>query len=93
MNDERLLRVLLAPHVSEKSTTAAEKANQAVFRVLPNATKDEIKAAVEKLFDVKVEGVQTVNMKGKAKRFGRLEGRSDSGKRNKQNTTNRNGHQ
>jgi large subunit ribosomal protein L23 len=81
MNQERLLKVLVAPHVSEKSTLAADSANQTVFRVLPDATKSEIKAAVEKLFEVKVARVQTVNMRGKAKRFGRLEGRRNHWKK------------
>ncbi len=68
MNPERLMNVLLAPHVTEKSTNAAEQANQVVFQVAPDATKAEIRAAVEMLFDVNVEGVQVVNVKGKTKR-------------------------
>ncbi|WP_293813617.1 50S ribosomal protein L23 [uncultured Aquitalea sp.] len=75
MNQERLLQVILAPVVSEKSTMVAEKAQQVVFRVATDATKPEIKAAVEMLFNVKVEGVSTVNVKGKVKRFGRTTGR------------------
>ncbi|MTD32957.1 50S ribosomal protein L23 [Paludibacterium denitrificans] len=75
MNQERLLQVILAPVVSEKSTMVAEKAEQVVFRVAGDATKPEIKAAVELLFNVKVEGVSTVNVKGKVKRFGRSFGR------------------
>jgi large subunit ribosomal protein L23 len=75
---ERLHQVILAPVVSEKSTRVAERGNQAVFRVLRTARKPEIKAAVEKLFGVKVEAVQTSNVKGKTRRFGRFEGvRSD----------------
>ncbi|MBO1254771.1 50S ribosomal protein L23 [Alteromonas sp. 5E99-2] len=70
MNEERLLKVLLAPHVSEKSTMAAENNNTVVFKVLKDANKAEIKAAVEKLFEVEVEGVRTVNIKGKTKRHG-----------------------
>jgi len=78
MNEERLLQVLLAPHVSEKATVAADSANQHVFRVATDATKSEVKAAVEKLFNVKVAKVQVVNVKGKSKRFGqRLGKRSD----------------
>jgi len=78
MNEERLLQVLLAPHVSEKATVAADSANQHVFRVATDATKLEVKAAVEKLFNVKVAKVQVVNVKGKSKRFGqRLGKRSD----------------
>lgn len=75
VNQERLYKVLLAPIVSEKSTFVGEKRNQVVFRVLPDATKPEIKAAVEMLFKVEVEGVQVLNTKGKAKRFGRFMGR------------------
>jgi large subunit ribosomal protein L23 len=75
MNQERLLQVILAPVVSEKSTFVAEKNQQVVFRVATDATKPEIKAAVELLFSVKVEGVSTVNVKGKVKRFGRSFGR------------------
>ncbi|MDH5518636.1 MAG: 50S ribosomal protein L23 [Gammaproteobacteria bacterium] len=78
MNEERLLQVLLAPHVSEKTTAAADAVNQHVFKVATNATKTEIKQAVEKLFNVKVSKVQVVNVKGKSKRFGqRLGKRSD----------------
>ncbi len=75
MNKERILKVLLAPHVSEKSTLAADRHRQFVFRVAPDATKPEIKRAVEDLFQVKVESVQVLNVKGKRKRFGMIEGR------------------
>ncbi len=75
MNQERLMKVLLAPHVSEKSATAAETAGQHVFRVLPDATKLEIKKAVELLFKVNVEGVRVLNSRGKVKRFGQRMGR------------------
>ncbi|KMJ52696.1 MULTISPECIES: 50S ribosomal protein L23 [Vogesella] len=75
MNQERLLQVILAPVVSEKSTMVAEKNQQVVFRVVANATKPEIKAAVELLFNVKVDGVSTLNVKGKSKRFGRFVGK------------------
>ena len=68
MNQERIYKVLLGPHVSEKSAMSAETGNQVVFRVLPSATKLEIKNAVEKLFKVDVVDVRTVNMKGKVKR-------------------------
>jgi len=75
---ERLHRIIVAPVVSEKSSRVAEKQNQAVFRVLRDARKPEIKAAVGRMFNVKVEGVRTLNVKGKSKRFGRFEGvRSD----------------
>lgn len=75
MNQERLLQVILAPVVSEKSTMVAEKGEQVVLRVATDATKTEIKAAVELLFNVKVAGVSTVNVKGKTKRFGRFTGK------------------
>ncbi len=75
MNQERLMKVLLAPIVSEKSTMVADKNAQVAFRVLQDATKPEIKAAVELLFKVEVESVQVLNTKGKSKRFGRFEGR------------------
>lgn len=75
MNAERLMQVLLAPIVTEKATFAAEKNNQIAFRVVADATKPEIKAAVELLFKVQVESVQVLNRKGKEKRFGRFVGR------------------
>lgn len=75
MNQERLMKVILAPVVSEKSNLLAEKRNQMTFKVLPNATKTEIKAAVELLFGVQVATVTTVTIKGKTKRFGRTLGR------------------
>ncbi len=74
-NPERLMQVIIAPQVSEKSTFVGEKLNQAVFRVMADATKPEIKAAVELMFKVEVNGVGVVNVKGKQKRFGRFEGR------------------
>lgn len=75
ISQERIYQVLLAPHISEKSTFVAERNNQVVFRVASDATKPEIKAAVEALFKVDVESVQVVNVKGKQKRFGRFNGR------------------
>jgi large subunit ribosomal protein L23 len=75
MNQERLMRVLVAPHVSEKSAIVGDASNQVVFKVAADATKSEIKAAVESLFSVTVEAVNVVNLKGKSKRFGRMEGR------------------
>ena len=75
MNQERLLKILLGPVMSEKSANAADASRQFVFRVAPDATKPEIAAAVEMLFDVNVERVQTINVKGKRKRFGRLAGK------------------
>ena len=76
-DEARLLKVLVAPIISEKATRAAEKSNQILFKVLRNASKPEIKAAVELMFKVEVESVQTVNQKGKVKRFGRSIGRRD----------------
>ena len=75
LQDQRLMQVLLAPTISEKSTFVGEKHNQVVFRVIQDATKPEIKAAVELLFKVKVRGVQVSNVKGKEKRFGKFMGR------------------
>jgi large subunit ribosomal protein L23 len=76
-DEGRLATVLVAPIISEKATRAAEKSNQILFKVLRNASKPEIKAAVELMFKVEVESVQTVNQKGKVKRFGRSIGRRD----------------
>jgi large subunit ribosomal protein L23 len=69
------MQIILAPIVTEKATFVAEKNNQVAFRVVADATKPEIKAAVELLFKVQVEDVQVLNRKGKAKRFGRFVGR------------------
>ena len=74
MNKERLMQVILAPVISEKSTYVADKHEQVVFKVLPDATKDEVKSAVELMFNVKVDTVQMLNVKGKKKRFGRYMG-------------------
>jgi large subunit ribosomal protein L23 len=78
---EHLMQVLLAPLVSEKSTFVGEKNNQYVFRVAADATKPQIKAAVELMFKIKVKSVQVANVKGKDKRFGRFEGRRRSWKK------------
>lgn len=75
MNAERLLQIILAPIVTEKATFVAEKNQQIAFRVSADASKPEIKAAVELLFKVEVESVQVLNRKGKEKRFGRFMGR------------------
>ena len=75
MNQERLMQVLLAPQISEKATYVADKHEQVVFRVASDATKPEVKAAVELLFKVEVEGVQVANVKGKVKRFKGATGR------------------
>ena len=69
MSNERLFKVLLAPRMTEKSTMVAESSNQYVFRVTSDSNKAEIKAAVEKLFEVTVESVRVVNVKGKSKVF------------------------
>ena len=74
---DRLAQVLVAPIVSEKATMVGEKRNQVLFKVLRDATKPEIKAAVEAMFKVEVASVQTANQKGKTKRFGRSIGRRD----------------
>jgi large subunit ribosomal protein L23 len=79
-NDQKLMQVLLAPIISEKSTLVGEKNNQYVFRVLDRATKPEIKAAVELMFSrkdnqIEVTGVSVVNVHGKTKRFGGRLGR------------------
>ena len=76
-SENRLAQVLVAPIISEKATMAAEKHNQVLFKVLRDATKLEIKAAVERMFKVEVDSVQTVQHKGKVKRFGRSIGRRD----------------
>ena len=75
---ERLMNVLLAPHVSEKGARLQQDSNQVVFRVRPDANKDEIRRAVELMFEVKVAEVRVANVKGKSKRFGqRIGQRSD----------------
>lgn len=75
MNQERLMKVLVGPIVSEKTTMISEHHNQLGFEVIPDATKCEVKAAVELLFNVKVSSVQILNLKGKQKRFGRYMGK------------------
>ena len=80
-NQERLMQVLLAPVVSEKSTFIGEKRNQYVFHVVPNATKPEIKAAVEFMFKTQVKSVSVMNVRGKQKRFGRFMGKRASWKK------------
>ena len=72
---DRLMNVVLAPVVSEKSTLVADKNRQYVFRVADDATKPEVKAAIELLFKTKVQSVTVLNVKGKEKRFGRFMGR------------------
>ncbi len=77
-DEGRLMQVLVAPIVSEKATMVAEKSNAVTFKVLQNATKHEIKAAVELLFKVEVKSVSVLNTKGKTKRFGKTVGRRDN---------------
>jgi large subunit ribosomal protein L23 len=81
MNNERLSRILIGPVVSEKSTRAADTGKQMVFKVLPDASKPEIRKAVEKMFDVEVTAVQVSNVKGKIKRFGQSVGRRSDWKK------------
>ncbi|MCC7258191.1 MAG: 50S ribosomal protein L23 [Gammaproteobacteria bacterium] len=78
---ERLMSVVLGPHMSEKAAVAGERDKQIVFRVRRDSSKAEIRRAVELLFDVKVEAVQVVGVKGKAKRFGRTPGRRQDWKK------------
>ena len=80
LHQERLMTVIRGPHLSEKAHLAAEK-NQVVLKVRTDATKKEIKQAVELLFEVKVEGVQVVNVKGKNKRFQQRPGRRSDWKK------------
>ncbi|AEO08854.1 50S ribosomal protein L23 [Buchnera aphidicola str. Ak (Acyrthosiphon kondoi)] len=68
ISEERLLKILLSPHVSEKSSKSTEKFNTIVLKVLNNVTKYEIKCAVKKIFDVEVDSIKTLKVKGKKKR-------------------------
>jgi len=81
MNQEFLLQLITAPVVTEKSSIAADANNQYVFKVSSSANKSDIKAAVEKLFDVNVESVKTLNVKGKTKRFGQSLGKRNDSKK------------
>lgn len=80
-SEERLMKVLLAPVISEKATFVAEKSEQVIFKVLPDATKPEVKAAVELLFKVEVESVQVLNRKGKQRRTLKGTGRRSHSRR------------
>jgi large subunit ribosomal protein L23 len=80
-NRERLMTVLLGPHLSEKSTRVGESNNQVVFRVRRDSTKQDVRKAVELMFEVKVENVQVVNCRGKVKRFGQTLGRRQDWKK------------
>ena len=81
MNRERVMKVLVAPHISEKSTVVADKNKQFVFQVLRDADKSEVKQAVEQMFNVEVRAVRVCNVQGKSKRFGQLQGRRAHGKK------------
>lgn len=81
MNEERLTKIILMPVVSEKSTLVGERHRQVIFKVRPDANKQEVKQAVELLFDVKVTAVRTALMKGKRKRFGQTNGRRSDWKK------------
>ena len=81
MNQERIFNILKAPHISEKATLLADSSNQFVFKVAKDATKAEIKAAVEQLWEVKITSVSTLVVKGKSKRFGRSMGRRSDWKK------------
>lgn len=81
MSQEKLMNVLIGPHVSEKSARVSESANQFVFRVRRDASKPDIKAAVELMFEVKVAAVNVVNAEGKRKRFGQRLGRRKDSKK------------
>jgi large subunit ribosomal protein L23 len=81
MNEERLLKIILAPHMSEKAAIGAEKRREYVFEVLSDATKPEIKNAVELLFKTQVQTVRVLNVKTKPRRFGQVQGRSKGWKK------------
>jgi large subunit ribosomal protein L23 len=81
VNREKLMTVLLAPHVTEKTSLAMQNHNQYTFRVRRDATKTDVKQAVELMFEVKVKGVQIVNEPGKTRRFGKVIGRTQDWKK------------
>ncbi len=81
MNQERLLKVILGPHMSEKASIAADKRREYVFEVVTDAKKPEVKGAVELLFNTQVQAVRIVNVKSKPKRFGQIQGRSKAWKK------------
>ena len=81
MKREQLMNVLIAPHVTEKTSVAMQNHNQYTFRVKKNATKTDVKQAVELMFEVKVKGVQVVNEPGKTRRFGKITGRTQDWKK------------
>ena len=75
LSKEKLMNVLIAPHVSEKAARVSESGNQFVFRVRGDATRSHVKQAVELMFEVKVDAVQVLNQRGKSRRFGAIQGR------------------
>ncbi len=81
MSQDRLMKVLLEPRITEKSSLLGDKYNQYVFKVVRDASKPEIKKAVELLFEVEVESVQVLNVKGKSKRFSQMLGRRSDWKK------------
>jgi large subunit ribosomal protein L23 len=81
VNKEQLMNVLIAPHVTEKTSRAMQNHNQYTFRVRRNATKTDIKQAVELMFEVKVSAVQVLNEPGKQRRFGKTHGRTQDWKK------------
>jgi large subunit ribosomal protein L23 len=81
MNQERILKILQSPVISEKAAVGADAMNKHVFKVASDASKLEIKKAVETYFKVKVDNVRTLNMKGKSKRFGQIQGRRSNWKK------------
>ncbi len=81
MNKERLMTVLIQPHVSEKASTITEKSNQYVFRVRSDASKSEVKQAVELMFEVKVEGINLLNKPGKTRKFKNVAGKRNGYKK------------
>ena len=81
LSNDELFQVLIAPIVTEKSTRAAEQGGQVVFQVATSATRNDVKAAIEQAFEVEVDSVKILNMKGKAKRFGRKLGKRNDRKK------------
>ena len=81
MNEERLMNIILTPHVSEKATVKADVENQHVFSVAKDANKFEVKKAVEKMFEVEVQGVRLMNVHGKLKRAGKKYGKTKDWKK------------
>ncbi len=81
MNDQRIMNILLGPHVTEKGAIVGESSNQYIFRVATTASKPEVKQAVEKLFEVEVDTVRVVNVKGKTKRTGHRVGQRKNWKK------------